>query len=596
MRMAKRKSNRTSATERSGRMVPMVSGRVRALLFFVFIVGFSIAVRLFFLQFVGADAWKALADNQHSVSAKLVPDRGELYFREGDVIYPAAVNREYPLLYLVPGEIENVIATAEALSGITGVSSEEIQDKCRNLESQFTSIKKKLSDDETSRINELGLNGVYIRKEKGRFYPGGSLAGQVVGFVSPGEPGRGDTGRYGLESWFDELLRGKPGMIEQKRDAGGRWISIDDRIMVPAEEGPDVVLTIDHVIQHEAEEIVRDSVEKYAGDGGSIVVMEPSTGRILAMASEPSFDPNEYGKNQDYSRFMNPTVSMTYEPGSTMKPITMAIGIDEGKVEPDTAFSDPGSVSISGYTLHNADNKTYGKTDMYGVLDNSINTGVIHVENLVGNTRFAERMSQFGFGQKSGIGLPAELAGNTRNLIDVRRDIQFYTASFGQGITTTPLQLIDAYGALANKGILMKPQIVEKYIYSDGREVVVEPEEVRPVISSVTAEKMGKMLEDVVIRGHGKRAAVPGYRVGGKTGTAQVAKEGGGGYEEDLSIGSFVGYAPIDNPRFVVLTKVDNPKNVEWAESSAAPMFGSMMKFLLSYAKVEPTEAIPEGK
>ncbi|NTV55336.1 MAG: penicillin-binding protein 2 [Candidatus Moranbacteria bacterium] len=594
--MVKRKTNPASGAERSGRMAPPASGRVRALLFFVFVVGILIMTRLFVLQFVGADKWRALAENQQSVSAELVPDRGELYFREGEAMYPAAVNREYPLLYLVPGEIENVAATAEALSGAVGIPSSDIREKCQNLDNRFAPIKKKLTDDEASRVAELGLKGVYLRKEKVRYYPGGSLAGQVVGFVSPGDPGKGDKGRYGLESWLDDLLRGKPGMVEQKRDAGGRWISTDDRVMIPAEEGPDVVLTIDHVIQHEAEEILRDSVEKYAGDGGSIVVMEPSTGRILAMASDPSFDPNEYGKTEDYARFLNPTVSMTYEPGSTMKPITMAIGIDEGKVEPDTAFFDPGSVSISGYTLKNAEGKTYGKTDMYGVLDNSINTGVIHVESLVGNARFADRMSQFGFGQKTGIDLPAELGGNMRNLSDIRRDIQFYTASFGQGITTTPLQLIDAYGALANKGVLMKPRIVEKYVYGDGREEVVEPEEVRPVVSSETAEKMGKMLEDVVLRGHGKRAAVPGYRVGGKTGTAQVAKEGGGGYEDGLSIGSFVGYAPIGDPKFVVLTKVDNPKNVEWAESSAAPMFGSMMKFLLSYAKVEPTELIPAQK
>jgi len=279
-----------------------------------------------------------------------------------------------------------------------------------------------------------------------------------------------------------------------------------------------------------------------------------------------------------------------------MKPITMAIGIEEGKVEPETPFSDPGSVSVAGYTLHNAEEKTYGTTDMYGVLDNSINTGVIHVEKLVGNSRFAERMAQFGFGKKTGVDMPAELSGNLKNLTNVKRDIQFYTASFGQGVTTTPLQLIAAYGALANKGVLMKPQIVEKYMYDDGHEETVGPEEVRRTVSEETAGKMGKMLEDVVLRGHGKRAAVPGYRVGGKTGTAQVAKEGGGGYEQGLSIGSFVGYAPIGDPKFVVLTKVDNPKNVEWAESSAAPMFGAMMKFLLSYAKVEPTEPIPGAK
>ncbi|HWQ60152.1 MAG TPA: penicillin-binding protein 2 [Candidatus Fimivivens sp.] len=581
--------------QRSGQK-PTGTGRVSTLLFFVCLIALFVVIRLFLLQVVDVSKWKSVAENQQTVSTALVPDRGEIYFSEGDSVYPAAVNRAYPLLYLVPHEVEDVSASASALSGIVSVPADEIRAKCQNLDNQFALIKRKLSDDEADRVKRLGLPGVYLRNEKDRYYPDGNLAAQVIGFTSPGDPGQGERGRYGLESWLDEELRGKPGQVDQMRDAGGRWISTDDRVMVPAKKGPDVVLTIDQVVQHEAETVLRDSVEKYAGDGGSIIVMEAATGRVLAMASDPSFDPNDYAKESDYSRFMNPTVSMNYEPGSTMKPITMAIGIDEGKVEPDTAFSDPGSVSISGYTLHNAENKTYGHTDMYGVLNDSINTGVIYVEGQVGNQRFAERMAQFGFGKKTGIDLPAELSGNTRNLSDMRRDIQFYTASFGQGISATPLQLIDAYQALANKGILMKPQIIRKYVYEDGHQEEVLPQEVRRVVSEDTATKMGRMLEDVVLRGHGKRAAVPGYRVGGKTGTAQVPKEGGGGYEDGLSIGSFVGFAPIGDPRYVVLTKVDNPKNVEWAESSAAPMFGSIMKFLLSYAKVEPTEPIPGEK
>ena len=549
--------------------------------------------RLFFIQVLGAEEWKAVADDQHSMSARLVPDRGEVYFG-GDVPYPAAVNREYRNLYVVPREIEDMVAVSEALSGIVGIPADEIRDRCRNRNSMYAAVKERLSDEEISRVESLGLSGVHLEDVKRRFYPGGSLASQVVGFVDLRDEAKGEVGRYGIEAWFDEEFRGKAGKVDQTRDARGRWISTADRVLVPEERGPDIVLTIDQTIQHEAEEILRDSIEKYDGEGGSIIVMEAGTGRLLAMASDPSFDPNGYAATEDYSRFMNPTVSMEYEPGSTMKPITMAIGIDERKVEPDTEFVDPGSVSVAGYVLRNAEDKSYGKTDMYGVLDDSINTGVIHVEKLVGNIRFAERMERFGFGTKTGIDLPAELSGNLRNLTNTNRDIQFYTASFGQGLTTTPLQLITAYAALANGGELMKPEIVASYSYPDGTEREVEPEPVRQVVDPDTAEKMGLMLESVVVNGHGKRAAVPGYRVGGKTGTAQVAKSDGRGYEDGLSIGSFVGYAPIGDPKFVVLTKVDNPKNVEWAESSAAPMFGRMMSFLLSYAKIPPTESIPE--
>ena len=233
---------------------------------------------------------------------------------------------------------------------------------------------------------------------------------------------------------------------------------------------------------------------------------------------------------------------------------------------------------------------------MMKVLDQSINTGVIYVEKLVGNQTFNDYLARFGFGKRTGIDLPAELAGNLRNLNNVRSDISFFTASFGQGVTTTPLQMLDAYAVFANGGNLVRPHIIDRIISSDGHEEKVQPEIIRRVISEDTSRAMGTMLRSVVVNGHGKRADVPGYLVGGKTGTAQVAKSDARGYQDGLSIGSFVGYAPINDPRFVVLVKLVNPKKVEWAESSAAPTFGKIMKFLLEYAKIKPTEEIHSGK
>ena len=229
---------------------------------------------------------------------------------------------------------------------------------------------------------------------------------------------------------------------------------------------------------------------------------------------------------------------------------------------------------------------------MTQVLENSINTGMIFVERAVGHKVFVERLKRFGFGEKTGVRLPAELGGNLNNLNDFRIGIQFYTAAYGQGITVTPLQIVTAYSALANGGMLMRPQIVESIGHADGSIETVSPEEVRRVISKETSETIGRMLRSVVVNGHGKRANVPGYEVVGKTGTAQVARTDGGGYEEGKTIGSFVGYAPRENPRFVILTKVDNPKDVQWAESSAAPAFGELMRFLLEYARIEPTESL----
>lgn len=569
-------------------------GRLNALLLFVFVIGIVAVARLVVVQVFGHDRWAALAENQHSVSAEILPDRGEIFFREGNTTYPAAVNREYPLLYVVPRDIEDIPGTASALAGITGIPVEEVLSKFADRDDPFEAIKKKLSEEEAARVRELGAEGVHLLTEKYRYYPAGTLAAQTVGFVSARDGGRGETGRYGLEASLEEELRGKAGHVKQDRDAAGRWISTSDREMDPSEEGMDIVLTIDRVIQHEVERILREAVERHGADSGSIVVMEPKTGNILAMASEPTFDPNEYAKTEDFSRFLNPVVSQAYEPGSIMKPLTMAIGIEEGKVSPDTEFTDPCAVVEAGYTIRNAEEKCYGRSSMRKVLEESINTGVIFVEKLVGNGRFAEYLGRFGFGRKTGIGLPAELAGNMRNLSDTGRDIQFFTASFGQGLTATPIQLAAAYGALANGGVLMKPRIIDRYIHPDGREEEAPGGTDLRVVSEETARLLGDMLEGVVLNGHGKRAAVPGYRVGGKTGTAQVAKKGEKGYEDGLTIGSFVGYAPLDDPRFVVLSKIDNPKDVIWAESSAAPVFGDVMRFLLSYARIDPTEEIRE--
>jgi cell division protein FtsI/penicillin-binding protein 2 len=293
--------------------------------------------------------------------------------------------------------------------------------------------------------------------------------------------------------------------------------------------------------------------------------------------------------------FMNPAVSLPYEPGSIMKTITVAIGLEEGKIEPESTFVDTGQVSVGGFNIRNAEDKVYGLQTMTQALEESINTGMIHIEKLVGNKRFADYFRRFGFGEKTGVELPAELAGNIRNLNDLKGDIQFFTASFGQGVTVTPLQMVTAYAALANGGKLMKPQIVEKVFYPDGEAEEIRPQEVRRVVSEATSEKIGRMLRSVVVNGHGKRADVPGYLVGGKTGTAQVASQNTKGYEDGAAIGSFVGYAPLNDPRFVVLVKVVNPKGVQWAESTAAPAFGKVMKFLLEYAKIKPTEETKDG-
>ncbi len=563
--------------------------RVRLFFFFLLVVGLVVIVRLFFLQVLSHDKWVALAEGQHNASFELSADRGEIYMHDGDMDrYPLAVNREYQMVFAVPKDITEKDTVALKLSQALLLDANDIREKISSTDDPFEIIKKRLTDEEVSRIKELRLEGVALVPEKYRYYPAGELASQVVGFASLGE--KGGAGGYGVEASLDGQLRGQTGTLLQEKDASGRWIPLSDRSITHAENGDSIILTLDRVIQYETEKILKDSVERYQADQATAIVMDPQTGNILAMASAPQFDPNNYSKEEDYSIFLNHAVSTAYEPGSIIKPITMAIGIEEGKVSPHTEYVDPGSVTEAGYVIRNAEDKTYGRSDMFKVLDESINTGVIFVEKLVGNRLFGEYLRRFGFGERTGITLPAEAAGTMKNLNNERSTINFFTASFGQGITTTPIQMATAYAALANGGRLFKPNIIDRVIHSDGSEERSVPKEVRRVISEDTSRAMGEMLRSVVVNGHGKRADVPGYLVGGKTGTAQVAKSGSKGYEEGVSIGSFVGYAPIQDPKFVIVVKLDNPKNVEWAESSAAPTFGQIMKFLLEYAKVKPTE------
>lgn len=568
--------------------------RARILLGALTFFAIVILSRFAFLQIVDREHFVALAEDQHVMSQALLASRGEVFLRDGETVYPAAVNREYKMVYAVPKLIEDYQATALALSTILGLDETKIRERIADKHDPFEIIKKRISPEEESRLRELKLKGVNFLPETYRFYPAESLASKTIGFVGPGDAG--EIGIYGVEASWNTELAGQNGHVSQERDAAGRWISLSERDHTPARDGDSIVLTLDRVAQHEVEKILQEGIEQYRADSASAIVIEPKTGKIIAMATVPDFNPNEYGKVEDLSLFMNQNISLPYEPGSIMKPITMAIGLDTGKVSPNTEYVDTGSISEAGYTINNAENKVYGRSSMIKVLEESINTGMIFVERLVGNNDFREALKRFGFGAKTGVRLPAEHAGNLKNLDNVRGDLQFFTASFGQGITATPLQLAMAYAALANGGVLMQPQIVDQFIKADGTIVPVESREVRRVISQEASEQIGKMLRSVVVNGHGKRADVPGYLVGGKTGTAQVAKTGEKGYADGQTIGSFAGYAPINDPKFAILVKFDNPKDVIWAESSAAPTFGKIMEFLLSYARIQPTEPIPQSK
>jgi cell division protein FtsI/penicillin-binding protein 2 len=562
--------------------------RIYGLASFVLFIGICIIGKLYFLQILRYQTYRAIADSQHQSTTKLQAKRGEIYLKNNSDLYPLAVNKEMQMVYAVPREMTDAATVAKKISEILGLDSAMVQEKLGDPNDMFEILKHKLSEDEVAKVREAKLSGIYLQGESFRFYPSGELASQLVGFV--GSNGEDQKGMYGLEAYWEKTLKGESGLLKQEGDSQGRWIPMADRNLNPAQDGPDLVLTIDHTVQFEVEKILKEAVAAFRADSGTIIVGDPKTGKILAIANAPSFDPNNFSKVEDISAFSNPAISQPYESGSVFKAFTEAIGIDSGKISANTTYTDTGIVKEAGYDIQNSDLKANGVQTMTEVLEKSLNTGVIYIEKLVGNKVFADYVKRFGFGEKTGIDLPGELGGNILNLNNPKTTINFYTAAFGQGITVTPLQLLSGYSALANGGVLMKPYVVEEKRFSDGKVEKTEPQEIRQVISKDAANETAKMLRSVVVNGHGKRADVPGYLVCGKTGTAQVSVQGEKGYAEGMNIGSFAGFAPLNDPQFTMVVKIVNPRDIEWAESSAAPTFGKVMKFLLEYNKVKPTE------
>ncbi|PIY78475.1 MAG: hypothetical protein COY82_02285, partial [Parcubacteria group bacterium CG_4_10_14_0_8_um_filter_35_7] len=431
---------------------------------------------------------------------------------------PLAANQELFLAYAVPKQIKNPQEMATKLAKILGLPQGELLGKFSKKDDPYEPIKHKVTREEMGEMDKLNLEGIGFVREDFRYYPEGNMASHILGFVGCDEGGC--SGRYGLEGYFDKELSGKQGSLILERDAIGRWIAVGGKTIKEKEDGVDIILTIDRNIQFVAFQKLKETVEKHGAEGGTIIIMNPKTGAIIAMASYPDFDPNEYSRVRDVRVFNNPAVFDQYEPGSIFKIITMAAAIDAGKVTPQTTYNDEkGYVKVDKYVINNSNFQAHGMITMTQVLEKSINTGAIFAVDLVGIDLFREYVKKFGFGTLTGIELSSEVLGDIDQL-NKKSDVYLFPASFGQGISVTPIQMITAVAAIANKGKLMKPYIVDTIVKADGERVRTHPKEVRKVISSRTATLLTGMMTSVIQNGYGKRAGVPGYYVAGKTGTA----------------------------------------------------------------------------
>lgn len=562
-----------------------MNSRLTLLAGIIFLLTAALIVRFFFLQVLDHKYYKESAEKQHELYRTLTPVRGQILVLENKDgrIVPAVTNIEKKLVYAEPQKIIDKDKASSGLAKILQMSKAEVLAKISDGLRKWIVLKKELSESEALAVANLKLDGIGLEPEDFRLYPEKEFASQLLGFYAFSEDTR--SGRYGIEEQYQKELAGKPGSLVLEKDIRGDWITGATRTVQAAVNGADIVLTVDRAIQYQAEAILKSAVDRFQAEDGSMVVMDPKTGKILAIASAPTFDPNSFSKVEDPGVYRNRTISDAYEPGSVFKPITMAAGIDTEAVTPDMTFEDIGEVTIDKYTIKNALNKVFGVQTMNQVLEQSINTGAIFVQQKTGQDKFREIVKRFGFGAKTGITLPSESAGDIRNL-ERGGEIHYATASFGQGITATVLQLAQAYGAIANGGKMMKPYVVEKIDYKNGQTDTFAPQEISQAVSSKAANTVGAMLVNVVENGHGKRAGVPGYYIGGKTGTAQIARSDGPGYDQDRSIGTFAGFGPIDNPKFVIVVKITNPRAARFAESTAAPTFGEMARFILNYYQI----------
>ena len=575
-----------------GEQVTLPSRRL-AIVRLVFFIFFSfIVLRLFQLQVLNHTFYAALASGQHDLFYKLMPKRGEVFVQDPlskGKQSPVAINQYLNLVYASPKNVVDPNLAAGALTKLLEVPEEDLRQILSKPDDPWEPLKHAVTDEVVQNINNLKIAGIHTEPESVRYYPEGQTMSQLLGFV--GFVGDRKQGQYGIEGGWEKTLAGQQGQLRSEKDSGGSLILLGKREITPAVDGASIVLSVDKNIQVRACTALRAAVQRHGAAGGSVVILEPSTGAIRAICNSPSFDPNKYSEVDNLALFSDAAVSAAYEPGSVFKPFTMAAALEKHKVTPETTYVDTGEVKIGEDVIKNSDLKANGRQTMTQVLEASLNTGAIYAMRQVGLSEFAGFVRKFGFGALTGIELPREHAGNIKSL-NKRGEIFAATASFGQGITVTPLQLAQAAGAIANQGRMMKPYVVQEISYSDGRKQLTTPTLVRQVLTPEIATTLSAMLVSVVEKGHGKRAGVPGYYVAGKTGTAEVPLSDGAGYDKNKNIGTFVGFAPVDQPRFVMVVKIDEPKDVVFAESSAAPLFGELAKFLLEYYQVPPTREV----
>ncbi len=578
--------------------------RVKIFQVIIIIIVIAIAARLAYWQFI-SDA--ASENGGISREITLPATRGEIFASDN---FPLATNQEAYILYARPKDIKEDSSNiakkiapyfiSEKFATMESQISEEdeklkkleieneekrISEQLSNIKLSWVQIARKVTKNIKIQIEKLNISGLGFERDSKRFYPEASMSAHVLGFVGQDKFGE-DTGYFGLEGNYNNQLKGKPGRIGQEQDPYGFPILVGKYRPVEPKKGNSIVTSIDRTIQFIVEKKLQESVEKYGAKQGTVIVSEPTTGKILAMATYPSYNPNNFS---DFSEalYKNPAVADTYEPGSTFKLITMSAAIDLSLVSPSSQCSVcSGPRQIGGFEISTWNKKYYPNSTMTEVIQHSDNIGMTFVSDKLGIDKFKNYIEKFGLGKATGIDLQEESPGVIRQSSDWR-PIDLATASFGQGLAVTPIQMVQAVQAIANGGKMNSPTIAQKIINENGDEKIIASRQ-QQVIAPKTAAQITEMMVNAVEKGEAKAFAPKGYRIAGKTGTAQIPVAGH--YDPNKTIASFIGFAPANEPKFVMLVRFTEPTSSIFGSETAAPTFFSIAKEIFSYKAISPNE------
>lgn len=562
-------------------------GRIRIVFVFILFVVFLISGKLYLVQIVNAENYSEKADRQY-ISPNYEPfDRGAIYFstKDGNIISAATLKSGF-ILFINPSLIQDSEFVYNKLSKILKINREDFILKASKKNDPYEEIMNHLDESDAEKIEKEKIEGVGVFKEKWRVYPGKNLSAQTLGFL--GYIDKDFAGRYGLERFYNETLS------RNSKNAYSNFFAeifstVKKTIDKEKELEGNIITTIEPSVEAKLEKTLEGISNKWQSKQVGGIIMNPKNGEIYAMAVFPSFDLNLSRKEKDISIFSNPLVESVYEMGSIIKPLTMASGIDFGAVTAKTTYEDKGFLELDKKRISNFDGKARGVVSMQEVLSQSLNTGVAFVAKKMGNENLAKYFKNFGFGNETGIDLPSEAHGLIDNL-DSKLDVEFATASFGQGIALTPIETVRALSVLGNGGYLITPHLVKRIDYEIG--ISKEPfgqEEPKQVIKKETSEEITRMLVEVV-----DKALVGGaikeerFSIAAKTGTAQIAKSDGGGYYKDRYLHSFFGYFPAFDPKFLIFLYHLEPKGVDYASQTLAYPFSDLVQFLIGYYEVPP--------